>query len=47
MWNGSLLWRGLADGPPVFDGRTMVWAGHPRQKFVLYPVLDVPEASSN
>jgi 2-polyprenyl-6-methoxyphenol hydroxylase-like FAD-dependent oxidoreductase len=41
-WNGSLLWRGLADGPPVFDGRTMVWAGHPRQKFVLYPVLDLP-----
>ena len=42
MWNGSLLWRGLADGPPVFDGRTMLWAGHPRQKFVLYPVLDLP-----
>lgn len=41
-WNGSLLWRGLADGTPVFDGRTMVWAGHPRQKFVLYPVLDLP-----
>jgi 5-methylphenazine-1-carboxylate 1-monooxygenase len=42
MWNGSLLWRGLAEGLPVFDGRTMLWAGHPRQKFVLYPVLDVP-----
>jgi 2-polyprenyl-6-methoxyphenol hydroxylase-like FAD-dependent oxidoreductase len=42
-WNGSLLWRGLADGAPVFDGRTMVWAGHPRQKLVLYPVLDLPE----
>src|SRR5258706_7136349 len=41
-WNGSLLWRGLADGPPVFDGRTMIWAGHTRQKFVLYPVLDLP-----
>jgi 2-polyprenyl-6-methoxyphenol hydroxylase-like FAD-dependent oxidoreductase len=40
-WNGSLLWRGLAEGPPVFDGRTMLWAGHPRQKFVLYPVLDL------
>ena len=40
-WNGSLLWRGLAEGAPVFDGRTMVWAGHPRQKFVLYPVLDL------
>ena len=41
-WNGALLWRGLADGAPVFDGRTMVWAGHPRQKFVLYPLLDLP-----
>jgi len=42
-WNGSLLWRGLADGDRVFDGRTMVWAGHPRQKFVLYPLLDLPD----
>jgi 5-methylphenazine-1-carboxylate 1-monooxygenase len=42
-WNGSLLWRGLADGPRVFDGRTMIWAGHPRQKFVLYPLLDLPD----
>ena len=24
MWNGSLLWRGLADGRAVFDGRTML-----------------------
>jgi 2-polyprenyl-6-methoxyphenol hydroxylase-like FAD-dependent oxidoreductase len=44
QWNGSMLWRGLAEGPPVFDGRTMIWAGHPRQKFVLYPVHDVPGA---
>jgi 5-methylphenazine-1-carboxylate 1-monooxygenase len=42
-WNGSLLWRGLTEGSPVLDGRTMVWAGHPRQKFVLYPVLDLPD----
>ncbi len=42
-WNGALLWRGLAEGPPVLDGRTMVWAGHPRQKFVLYPLRDLPE----
>jgi len=42
-WNGSLLWRGLADGARVFDGRTMVWAGHPRQKFVLYPLLELPD----
>jgi 5-methylphenazine-1-carboxylate 1-monooxygenase len=42
-WNGSLLWRGLAEGAPVFDGRTMVWAGHPRQKFVMYPLVDLPD----
>jgi 5-methylphenazine-1-carboxylate 1-monooxygenase len=42
-WNGALLWRGLAEGRPVFDGRTMVWAGHPRQKFVMYPLLDLPD----
>jgi 2-polyprenyl-6-methoxyphenol hydroxylase-like FAD-dependent oxidoreductase len=42
-WNGALLWRGLAEGAPVFDGRTMVWAGHPRQKFVMYPLVDLPD----
>ena len=40
-WNGAILWRGLAEGPPVFDGRTLVWAGHARQKFVLYPISEV------
>jgi 2-polyprenyl-6-methoxyphenol hydroxylase-like FAD-dependent oxidoreductase len=42
-WNGALLWRGTAEVQPVLDGRTMVWAGHPRQKFVGYPVLDLPD----
>lgn len=42
-WNGALLWRGLVEAAPVFDGRTMVWAGHPRQKFVMYPLLDLPD----
>jgi 2-polyprenyl-6-methoxyphenol hydroxylase-like FAD-dependent oxidoreductase len=37
-WNGALLWRGVADVTPVLDGRTMVWAGHPDQKFVGYPI---------
>jgi 5-methylphenazine-1-carboxylate 1-monooxygenase len=40
-WNGAILWRGLAEGPPVFDGKTLVWAGHSRQKFVFYPISDV------
>jgi 2-polyprenyl-6-methoxyphenol hydroxylase-like FAD-dependent oxidoreductase len=42
-WNGSLLWRGLAPAPPVLGGRTMIWAGHPDQKFVGYPVLDLDD----
>ena len=37
-WNGARLWRGLAEVEPFLDGRTMVWAGHPRQKFVTYPI---------
>jgi 2-polyprenyl-6-methoxyphenol hydroxylase-like FAD-dependent oxidoreductase len=42
-WNSALLWRGLATAPPVLDGRTMVWAGHPQQKFIGYPVADLPD----
>lgn len=41
-WNGALLWRGTAAIDPVFDGRTMVWAGHPDHKFVGYPIRDLP-----
>lgn len=39
-WNGAILWRGLAEGPPVFDGKTLVWAGHAKQKFVFYPLSE-------
>jgi 2-polyprenyl-6-methoxyphenol hydroxylase-like FAD-dependent oxidoreductase len=42
-WNGALLWRGLAEMEPVLDGRTMVWAGHRDQKFVGYPITDLPD----
>jgi 5-methylphenazine-1-carboxylate 1-monooxygenase len=40
LWNGSLMWRGLAEVERVLDGRTMIWAGHPDQKFVGYPIAD-------
>ena len=43
LWNGALLWRGIAEIDPVRDGRTMVWAGGPDQKFVGYPIADLPE----
>jgi 2-polyprenyl-6-methoxyphenol hydroxylase-like FAD-dependent oxidoreductase len=42
LWNGSLLWRGIAEREPVLDGRSMIWAGHPEQKFVGYPIADLP-----
>jgi len=42
IWNGSVMWRGIAKVDPVLDGRTMIWAGHPAQKFVGYPVADLP-----
>ncbi len=41
LWNGSLLWRGVAEIEPVLGGRTLVWAGHPDQKFVGYPIGEV------
>ena len=27
----------------MLDGRTMIWAGHPDQKFVGYPIADLPD----
>lgn len=37
-WNGVMMWRGVTEDPPFLDGRTMVQAGHERQKFVCYPI---------
>ena len=42
-WNGAMLWRGVAEAPPVLGGRTMVWAGHPDQKFVGYPIANLAD----
>jgi 2-polyprenyl-6-methoxyphenol hydroxylase-like FAD-dependent oxidoreductase len=47
LWNGSLLWRGVAEIPRVLDGRTMVWAGHPEQKFVGYPIAERPDGTQS
>jgi 5-methylphenazine-1-carboxylate 1-monooxygenase len=43
IWNGAKLWRGAVEIDPILDGRTLVWAGSPRQKFIAYPILDLPE----
>ncbi len=37
-WNGAILWRGVTESSPFLDGRTMIMAGHERQKFVCYPI---------
>jgi 2-polyprenyl-6-methoxyphenol hydroxylase-like FAD-dependent oxidoreductase len=37
-WNGVTLWRSTSRSAPVLGGRSMLWAGHARQKFVAYPI---------
>ncbi len=45
-WSGAVMWRGIAEAPPVLDGHTMIMAGHTRQKFVCYP-LNEPSQAAN
>lgn len=37
-WQGVMMWRGVSEGMPFLTGRSMVQAGHHRQKFVCYPI---------
>lgn len=37
-WNGVLLWRAATEMEPFLGGRSMIMAGHPKQKFVAYPM---------
>ena len=43
IWNGAILWRGTAVAQPFLGGRTMIMAGHEYQKFVCYPLRDLPD----
>ena len=38
IWNGVTLWRSTSRVGKVLGGRSMLWAGHARQKFVAYPI---------
>ena len=42
-WNGAVMWRGVVEGEPFLDGRTMIMAGHTRQKFVAYPIRQLDD----
>jgi 5-methylphenazine-1-carboxylate 1-monooxygenase len=33
-----ILWRGVTEAAPYFDGRTMIMAGYQHEKFVCYPI---------
>ncbi|MBI1395046.1 MAG: FAD-binding protein [Betaproteobacteria bacterium] len=39
-FSGRILWRATTRTAPVLSGRSMVWAGHDRQKFVAYPISE-------
>src|SRR5260370_30840354 len=38
IWNGVLFWRAATETEPFLGGRSMSMAGHPKQKFVPYPM---------
>jgi 2-polyprenyl-6-methoxyphenol hydroxylase-like FAD-dependent oxidoreductase len=37
-WNGVQMWRGVTEGHPFLSGRSQIWSGTNRQKFVCYPI---------
>lgn len=37
-WNGVQLWRGVTEWTPFLSGRSQIWAGSSRVKFVCYPI---------
>lgn len=47
IWNGAILWRGVSEAAPFLTGRSMIMAGHERQKFVCYPISNDAEAAGD
>ncbi len=41
---GLMLWRGATMAKPFLSGRTMIMAGHNRQKVVVYPITEPDES---
>ncbi len=38
VWGGTMMWRGITDGPSFLTGRSMAMAGTKDRKFVCYPI---------
>jgi 2-polyprenyl-6-methoxyphenol hydroxylase-like FAD-dependent oxidoreductase len=43
-FSGRMLWRATTRARPFLTGRSMIQAGHQDQKFVCYPIQQVPDA---
>ncbi len=42
-WGGTIMWRGTTLAPPCLSGATMAMAGCKDQKFVVYPIENLPD----
>ena len=40
VYSGQMLWRGVVEWEPVFDGRSCVMGGHNDLKAVIYPISE-------
>jgi 2-polyprenyl-6-methoxyphenol hydroxylase-like FAD-dependent oxidoreductase len=40
VYSGQMLWRGVVDWEPVFDGRSCIMMGHNDLKAVIYPISE-------
>ena len=38
IYNGAILWRGMTRARSYLSGGTQAFAGHPDQKFIVYPI---------
>jgi 5-methylphenazine-1-carboxylate 1-monooxygenase len=40
VYSGQMLWRGVVEWDPVFDGRSCIMVGHNDLKAVIYPISE-------
>jgi 2-polyprenyl-6-methoxyphenol hydroxylase-like FAD-dependent oxidoreductase len=40
VYSGQMLWRGVVEWEPIFDGRSCVMVGHNDLKAVIYPISE-------
>ena len=43
IWNGAILWRATSVADPFLTGATMAVVGNRNDKFVVYPIKDLPD----